>query len=446
MAAIDRFQLTRVCGLGQLLLLLGFIWMGLCPLPLAAHPMPNSLLQLKVGSKQIHADLQIPLSELMAAWGLQDEAESISFLERYEPSLRQYLRQHFRPKTLQGQKWRVQVGDIDLLKTQNPINGAYSEIHAELELIPPKGADLRHFKLYYDVVVHQVVTHTIMVSTSQNLAKGKTERQLGTIQLDIPSGKILPLEVQLEKADTWASFSRMFQLGKEHIAAGTDHLLFLLAMLLPAPLLHSGRRWGAYGGLRYSLVRLLKVVSAFTLGHSLTLLIATLRWLNLPVQPIEILIAFSILVSAIHAFRPVFAGKELWIALIFGLIHGLAFAETLQQLDLDTPQLLLSLLGFNLGIEWMQLGIIGLCLPALLLLSQCAVYPLFRTLFAALVAIAAFAWMLERIAGQANFLTSAISSGIIYAPGFLIGMTLMAIGLYWREHKSSMFKLQNLKS
>ena len=84
----------------------------------------------------------------------------------------------------------------------------------------------------------------------------------------------------------------------QHISEGTDHLLFLLVLLLPAPLLLKQKRWGRFGGTRYSLIRLLKIVTAFTLEHSLTLIIGALGWLWLPVQPVEVLIAFSILVSA----------------------------------------------------------------------------------------------------------------------------------------------------
>ena len=141
-----------------------------------------------------------------------------------------------------------------------------------------------------------------------------------------------------------------------HIAEGTDHLLFLLVLLLPAPLLLTkGRRWGGFGGVGYSLRRLLLIVTAFTLGHSFTLLLGALGWVRLPSQPVEVLIAVSILVSAGHAVRPLFPGREAWVAAGFGLVHGLAFASTLANLHLEAGPMALSILGFNLGIELMQL-------------------------------------------------------------------------------------------
>ncbi len=109
-------------------------------------------------------------------------------------------------------------------------------------------------------------------------------------------------------------FSSLFRLGMRHIAEGTDHLLFLLVLLLPAPLLVSGLRWGPPSGVRQSLLRILGIVTAFTIGHSITLSLAALNAVNVPSRPVEVLIAVSILVSAVHACRPIFPGKEAWIA------------------------------------------------------------------------------------------------------------------------------------
>ena len=162
----------------------------------------------------------------------------------------------------------------------------------------------------------------------------------------------------------------MFRLGMRHIAEGTDHLLFLLALLLPAPLLAVGGRWAGSAGVRPSLLRILKVVTAFTVGHSLTLALAAMGVVKVPGRPIEVLIAVSILVSAVNAMRPVFAGREAVVAGFFGLIHGLAFASTLSVLGLGRWERLLSILGFNLGIEAMQLMVVAAVLPSLLLLSR----------------------------------------------------------------------------
>ena len=192
-------------------------------------------------------------------------------------------------------------------------------------------------------------------------------------------------------------FASLFRLGLRHIAEGTDHLLFLLALLLPAPLLVLGSRWSGFAGIRQSLLRILKVVTAFTVGHSLTLALAALGFVHVPSRPVEVLIALSILLSAVHAFRPLFPGREPAIAAFFGLIHGLAFASTLGQLGLGWWPRLASILAFNVGIETMQLLVVAAALPSLLLLSTTRAYPALRIAGALFAAAASTGWIAERL-------------------------------------------------
>jgi hypothetical protein len=199
-----------------------------------------------------------------------------------------------------------------------------------------------------------------------------------------------------------SGFSSAFQLGAHHIAEGTDHLLFLLTLLLPAPLLAFAGRWSGRAPLRHSLTHILGIVTAFTLGHSLTLALSSLGFVHLPSQPVEVLIAVSILVSAIHAIRPLFPGREAIIAAFFGLIHGLAFASALNELGITGWYRLSSLLAFNLGLEAMQLAVVAATLPALLILSRTDRYTLFRITAAVLACIASCAWIIERTLNQPN--------------------------------------------
>lgn len=250
------------------------------------------------------------------------------------------------------------------------------------------------------------------------------------------SNQVLPLLVNLETGSVWTGFRAMVRLGSQHIAEGTDHLLFLL-VLLPAPLLLTkGRHWGQFGGVRYSLRRLLVIVTAFTLGHSLTLLLGALGWVRLPSQPVEVLIVVSILVSAVHAWRPLFPGREAWVAAGFGLVHGLAFASTLVNLHLNAGPMALSILGFNLGIELMQLFVIGLTIPWLLLLSRTPAYEAVRRTGAALAALAATGWLVERLTGQGNGLSQGATLVAAYAPYALALLAGLALLLTWRQRQT----------
>ena len=201
---------------------------------------------------------------------------------------------------------------------------------------------------------------------------------------------------------TWLmglQFSSLFRLGIRHIAEGTDHLLFLLVLLLPAPLLAVGSRWRGIAGVRRSLLHIAGIVTAFTIGHSLTLTLAAMKVVHVPSRPVETLIALSILVSAIHALRPVFPGREAWIAAFFGLIHGLAFATTLDRLGLSRWERVAGILAFNLGIETMQLIVVALILPSLLLMSRTRAYQVLRIGGAMFACAASSAWIAERLLG-----------------------------------------------
>jgi len=197
-------------------------------------------------------------------------------------------------------------------------------------------------------------------------------------------------------------FASLFRLGMRHIAEGTDHLLFLLVLLLPAPLLASGSRWSGVAGGRRSLFRILKIVTAFTIGHSITLALAAWGLVRVPSRPIEVLIAVSILVSAIHALRPLLPGKEAGIAAFFGLIHGLAFAATLDQLGLGRWDRVAGILAFNLGIETMQLVVVAVTMPSLVLMSRTRAYGFLRIGGALFAGFASVGWIAERLFGVHN--------------------------------------------
>ena len=141
------------------------------------------------------------------------------------------------------------------------------------------------------------------------------------------------------------------------------------------------------------------MVTAFTIGHSLTLALAASGLIHVPGRPIEVLVAVSILISAVHAVRPLFPGREAFIAGGFGLIHGLAFASTLAELGLYGWERVTSIFAFNLGIEAMQLLVVLCIMPSLILLSRTTVYTSFRWIGASFAGLAALGWIVERVTG-----------------------------------------------
>jgi hypothetical protein len=221
-----------------------------------------------------------------------------------------------------------------------------------------------------------------------------------------------------------------------HIAEGTDHLLFLLALLLPAPLLVSRGRWAGYSGVWQCLLQIGKIVTAFTVGHSLMLAAGALNLIHVPSRPIETLIAVSILVSAVHALRPIFPGRETILAGCFGLVHGLAFASTLSALGLGRWERVASIFGFNLGIEAMQLIVVAAVMPSLLLLSRTRLYPAFRTIGALFAATAASGWIAQRL-WDIQTPTDAFVTVLAQHSGWIaLGLTLLGI-IAWNTKQSA---------
>lgn len=179
----------------------------------------------------------------------------------------------------------------------------------------------------------------------------------------------------LSDAGSAATLGQYIADGMRHIWAGADHLLFLLALLLPSVLVRQGAQWHSAPSLRAAGLEVLKVVTAFTVAHSLTLAAATFGWLRLPSRLVESLVAASVVVAALGNLVPAATRLRRWpVAFGFGLIHGLGFAAVLTALGLPPAALALALLGFNLGVEAGQLAIVAVFLPLAWLLRGTHLY------------------------------------------------------------------------
>lgn len=397
-----------------------------------AHEQPITLISLEAAPEQMAMTLHVPLIELESAFGRDVSQSPETSLPSWRAAFSAYLLQHLRLTTPEGRPWQVQVNDLHIESTEQIQSGPFQEVIVTLSLTPPAGASTRKFTLHYDAIMHQVVTHKALISIRHDWEQGQIDdREVGVIRVNTQTSQVEPLEINLEKGNWWSGFKGMISLGMQHIKEGTDHLLFLLVLLLPATLLAEGKGWGAFGGSGYSLARLLKIVTAFTFGHSLTLLAGAVGWLQLPQQPVEVLIAFSILVSAIHAIRPLFPGKEIYVAAGFGLVHGLAFATVLSEMNLSAGPMALSILGFNLGIELMQLFVVFITMPWLILLSLTPIYKWVRIGSALLAALAATGWIATRISGAPNVIERAMESATQYSPLAILLLILIALPAYF---------------
>jgi len=154
-----------------------------------------------------------------------------------------------------------------------------------------------------------------------------------------------------EEARASRGAGSFFPLGIEHILTGYDHLLFLLALML-----RGGGLWS-----------LLKIITAFTIAHSITLALAALDVVVLPSALVESVIALSIAYVALENLLPRYAASRRWaVSFLFGLVHGFGFSSVLREIGLPKENLLLALLNFNLGVEAGQLTVVLLIVPILM--------------------------------------------------------------------------------
>ena len=186
--------------------------------------------------------------------------------------------------------------------------------------------------------------------------------------------------------------------GVWHIWIGIDHVLFLVSLLLPAVFVTATAVWQPATRFRPVFWDVFKVVTAFTLAHSITLSLAALAVIELPSRLVESAIALSVVLAALNNLWPVVRRGRWLVAFGFGLVHGFGFASVLADLGLPRHALLPALVGFNLGVEAGQLLIVAAFLPLAYGLRHTWLYR--RLLFtggSATIACVAALWMLERL-------------------------------------------------
>jgi HupE / UreJ protein len=380
----------------------------------AAHPAPHSVILLDLRAHDVGAELRLPVPELEAALGRDLRSEGSALIERERSLLRAMVLRDLHVGSLDGAAWTIEVGPL-----ASATDSGVPVVVVEATFTPPAAHAPGAFEIVDDVIGRRVQNHNAWIAVRSDFARGVVT---GEPQVVGVTGYLRhTVVVNRTGGSSFRGFQAILRLGMQHIAEGTDHLLFLLTLLLPAPLVVATRRrrWGAVASTRATFASLLRVVTAFSVGHSLTLAAGSLGWLRLPSSPVETFIALSILVSAAHALVPLFPRHEAWIAGAFGFVHGAAFAGALADLHLEGGRLALALLGFNLGIESMQLVIVGAAFPWLVLLARTNWYSAFRTFSAFTAIIAALGWLGQRALGLRNPIEPVLT-GVAAHPAVLL--------------------------
>lgn len=355
----------------------------LLPQHALAHKPSDSYLILQVDGENIAGQWDIALRDLEHAIGLDadgDGAITWGELKARHAAIAAYA---FARLTL-----RADNRDCDIKVTDHLVDthsdGAYAVLRFDTRCnASASGAIEVDYRLFFDLDP----TH-----------RGLLRWQSGTLTT---TGVLSPerptMRMQGQQTTRLAQFIAYAREGVWHIWIGIDHILFLISLLLPAVLATTARGWTPVERFAPAFWDVFKVVTSFTVAHSITLSLAALSIISLPTRLTETAIAVSVLLAALNNIWPVVHGKRWMVAFGFGLIHGFGFASVLADLGLPQDALLTALVGFNLGVEAGQLVIVGAFLPAAYFMRRSVLYR--RVILiggSAAIALLAALWTLER--------------------------------------------------
>jgi HupE / UreJ protein len=380
----------------------------------AAHPLSTTAILLNINSTNVTGQIELPIDRLAIALDQPLTANTVIQPDELE-RLRAYVQGHI-SATGAGTAWDVAVTD----GSTRVIDGVD---HLIFDLTMTPTGSVSDFTLTYDAIVEHLLSHKIFVS-----ARAGTDGTYTSVGMLDWSGHSISIAAADFAPSLAAGFFSSVRLGFTHITEGADHLLFLLMLLLTTPLVARGGRWVQSSDLKRDSRQVVHVVTAFAIGHSITLALGALGLVEVPTRVVESLIALSVVVAGLHAIRPLVGGGEAWIAGLFGLMHGLAFASLITELNLGRESLIADLLGFNVGIELTQLVVVALVMPSLLLLSRGRLYKIIRPTLATIGVVLAVAWLAERTTLiTVNPLQPITDALIDYPLGFVALLAALAV-------------------
>lgn len=347
-----------------------------------AHIASNGFVTLDTNGSQMKGTLELAIRDAELAVGLDSNGDgSVTWGEAraHQPQLTAYVRDRL---TLSADGSLCAI-NFDALRVNARVDGNYLWLPFSASCT---GA-LRSLELDYRLLQDIDPSHRGLLTLT---AWGETQ-----------TGVLTPghggQTFALGRPQPLRAFAEYLSVGVWHIWSGIDHLLFLLSLLLPAVLRRHGGQWEAAPIARPAFVNILKVVSAFTLAHSITLSLAAFNVVHLPSRLTESIIAASIIVAALNNIFPRVTEGRWRIAFAFGLLHGFGFASVLAEMGLPSGARLVSLVAFNLGVEIGQLAVVLAVMPVAYYMRATAFYrqTVMRWGSSAIAALALF-WLVQR--------------------------------------------------
>jgi HupE / UreJ protein len=359
-----------------------FLLLALSALPAAAHKPSDSYLVVTVAGDSVRGQWDIALRDLDFAIGLDSNGNGeITWGEvrARHAEIDAYALARL-TIALDGAACRPRMTEhlID-----NHTDGAYSVLRFEASCAKPGAVLTMGYSLFSDLdPQHKGLLRLEYDGITRTAIFGPAAAQQ---------------RFELKKPDRVTQFFDYGREGVWHIWIGFDHILFLLSLLLPAVLVFVHRHWRAVERFKPAFWDVFRIVTAFTIAHSITLSLAALGVISLPTRLTESAIALSVVLAALNNIFPLFQRRRWMVAFGFGLIHGFGFASVLADLGLPRDALLLALVGFNLGVEAGQLAIVAVFLPLAFALRRSWFYQRLVLIGgSALICLLALTWFIER--------------------------------------------------
>jgi hypothetical protein len=385
-------------------------WWLACSLALLGHNPDTSYCRVEIGERAVKTRLTYDLFTLHTLARLDDNEDqqvSRAELERHLPAIHEFLRGHVWLQIgaadeevglgeAAGIVWPPDVGDAIRAADYHSANGlVIFEFSRPVEQVPDQVAlqfDLfsrfgsRHTVLGvfacdgddYETTFSQFEPEFTYVNGHEAASRSPPA---SAAPPDLAAGIKSPSAARMHQSLAERLW-RFFKLGVEHIFLGYDHICFLMALLVVSKFRD-----------------VVKIVTSFTVAHSITLILATLEVVNLPSWLVETSIAATIVYVALENLWIKDTGHRWWLTFFFGLVHGFGFAGVLREMGLPQVGLIRCLLSFNLGVEAGQLAIAAALLPLATLLARWRHGRKAAMALSIVLACFGAAWFLERAFG-----------------------------------------------
>jgi hydrogenase/urease accessory protein HupE len=358
-----------------LAVLLTLVVLAGVPRAARAHPIDVSLAAIRIDPDKLVITFSFNLRELQDAFKLDANGDHVITRDEVVQKggeIQKFLEEHvtlalsYTPSDL-GKRLPVTLPvDFDEIPERTwPFAQVQFAFEREIKGLPPSVA------LRTDFAERFSPKHTTLVVIVQGRRREEFVLKAGEPSLRYDTGRETTLGAQM------AEFIR---LGMEHIFNGYDHLLFLLALVVV----------GA------NFVQLVKIVTSFTVAHSITLILAALEIVKLPTRLVESCIALTIVYVAAENLWAKKTGHRWVLTFFFGFVHGFGFANALRDLGLPPRGMIASLLSFNLGVEIGQLCVVAVLFPAVLWLNKQRFGKKVDVVVSAIVCLFGAAWFVER--------------------------------------------------